>query len=82
MGVARDAGVDTPSTDFGPAADLGSGVTDTDGGTFEHADGAAIDAAPADADVRDADVVDADVRDAAISDAEVDADTHAHSGAR
>ena len=66
----RDGGVDVPSSDLGPAADSG-GLTDTDGGFFEHADGAAVDAAITDADVSDAEVSDAAVSDAEVSDAEV-----------
>ncbi len=73
----RDAGVDTPSSDLGAAADFGGSVTGADGGIFEVADGAAIDAgladaAAADAEINDAAITDAEV-DAAVTDAEVDA---------
>ena len=70
-GPRIDAGVATPSSDLGPASDFGGSVTDADGGLFEVADGAAVDAAVSDAEVADAAVGDAAVSDAEVSDAAV-----------
>jgi len=67
----RDAGVATPSSDLGAAADFGRSVTDADGGFFEAADGAALDAGLTDAQAEDADIADASVTDAAAADADM-----------